>query len=149
MDRMKIVIEQDHVGTGALFIEVCINGDDMPGILDVEAFLTIKEAKGLVPLFTCGCGDFDCDGSYVDVDCTDAALILRNSYHHGNRSLQSAFAYHLDWPQVKGVAQEIFSYLQKIHERDSQAYVTHGYTGENLLDRLPIYRVSSLLREQG
>jgi hypothetical protein len=149
MDRVKIAIDQDHVGTGALFIGVRINGDDMPGILNVEAFFTIKEANGLVPLFTCGCGDFDCGGFYVGVTCTDVALVLHNSYHRGNRSLQLAFEYHLDWQQVKGIAQEIFSYLQKIYERDSQAYVTLGYTGENVLDRLPNYHLSSLLKEQG
>jgi len=65
------------------------------------------------------------------------------------RSLQSVFEYHLDWQQVKAIAQEIFSYLQKIYERDSQAYVTLGYTGENVLDRLPNYHLSSLLKEQG
>jgi hypothetical protein len=108
MDRIKIAIEQDHVGTGALFVEVCINGNDMPGILNVEAFFTIKETNGLVPLFTCGCGDFDCDGSFVDAICTDTALLLRNSYHR-NHSLQSTFEYQLDWPQVEGIAQEIFS----------------------------------------
>lgn len=145
MDRLKIAIGQDHIGTGALFIEVCINGDDLPGILNVDAFFTIKEASGLIPLFTCGCGDFDCNGFYVDVVCTDIALILRNNYHRGNRSLQSVFEYQLDWQQVKGIAQEIFSYLQKIQEHDSQAYVTLGYTGENMLDRLPDYRLSSLL----
>ena len=147
MDCIKIAIEQEHAGNGALFIQVYINGDGMPGILNIEAFFTIKEANGLVPLFTCGCGDFDCDGFYVDVACTDTALNLRNSYHHGNRSLQSVFEYHLDWQQVKAIAQEIFSYLQKIYEHNSQAYVTLGYTGENLLDCLPDYRRSSLLQE--
>ncbi len=63
------------------------------------------------------------------------------------RSLQSVFEYHLDWQQVKAIAQEIFSYLQKIYEHNSQAYVTLGYTGENLLDCLPDYRRSSLLQE--
>jgi hypothetical protein len=68
-----------------------------------------------------------------------------NSYHRFNRSLQSAFAYHLDWQQVSNIAQEILIYLQKLHERNPQAYVTTGYGGENLLNRLPDFRKSSLL----
>jgi hypothetical protein len=145
MDRMRIAIEQEHPDGDALFIQVRINGDDVPACLDIEAFFTLKEASGLVPLFTCGCGVFGCGGYYVGVSCTDEALILRNSYHRGNRSLQAAFEYHLDWQQVSGIAQEIYSYLQKMHERNSQAYVTLGYGGENLLDRLPAYLQSPLL----
>ncbi len=145
MDRIKIVIEQEQVDNGALFIQVRVNDNDLPGILNIEAFFAIKESKGLVPLFTCGCGDFDCAGSYVNISCTDTALILQNSYHRFNRSLQAAFAYHLDWQQVSTVAQEILSNLQKIYERNPQAYVTTGYGGENLLNRLPDFRKSPLL----
>ncbi len=145
MDRIKIAIEQEQVDNSALFIQVLINDNDLPGILNIEAFFVIKESNGLVPLFTCGCGDFDCDGSYVNISCTDTELILQNSYHRFNRSLQSAFEYHLDWQQVSTIAQEIFIYLQKLHERNPQAYVTTGYGGENLLNRLPGYRKSPLL----
>jgi hypothetical protein len=145
MDWIKITIEQEHEGAGALFIQVHINGNNLPGILNVEAFFDIKESNGLVPLFTCGCGDFSCGGSYVCISCTDTALILRNSYHRFNRSLQSSFEYHLDWLQVRNIAQEIFSYLQKLHERYPRAYVTTGYTGDNLLDHLSNYRKSPLL----
>jgi hypothetical protein len=35
-----------------------------------------------------------------------------------------------------------------MYKRDSQAYVTHGHMGENMLDRLPDYRPSSLLNAQ-
>ncbi len=145
MDRIKIIIAQEQVDNGALFIQVRINDNDLPGILNIEAFFVIKESNGLVPLFTCGCGDFECGGFYVNISCTDTALILQNSYHRVNRSLQSEFEYHLDWQQVSTMAQEIFIYLQKLHMRDPQAYVTTGYSGENLLNRLPDYRKSPLL----
>jgi hypothetical protein len=145
MDRIKIIIEQEQVDDGALFIQVRINDHDLPRILNVEAFFVIKESNGLVPLFTCGCGIFGCGGYYVNVSCTDTALILQNSYHRFNRSLQSAFEYHLDWQQVSTIAQEILIYLQKLQERNPHAYVTTGYGGENLLNRLPDFRKSPLL----
>ena len=148
MDLLKIAIELEKanpVDSSAVFIQVNINGNDLPKILNVEEFFTLKERKGLVPLFTCGCGDFGCGGYYVDVTCTDSALILRNSYHRFNRSLQSTFEYHLDWQQVKGIAEEIIACLQKIQELDPQAYVTSGYVGGNLIERLPDYRRSLLL----
>ena len=148
MDRLKIAIELEKanpVDSSAIFIQVNINGKDLPGILNVAEFFALKERKGLVPLFTCGCGDFGCGGYCVDVSCTDSALILRNSYHRFNRSLQSTFEYHLDWQQVKGIAEEILAYLQKIQELDPHAYVTVGYVGENLIERLPQYRKSLLL----
>ena len=63
MDYIKIVIEQEQVGDGALFVQVRINREDMPGFLNIEPFFAIKEAHGLVPLFTCGCGVFGCGGS--------------------------------------------------------------------------------------
>ncbi|MBV9689605.1 MAG: hypothetical protein JO202_07825 [Ktedonobacteraceae bacterium] len=142
MDRIKITIEQDgHI----TFIEVLINGNEMPKVLDVETFFAIKQLNGLVPLFTCGCGEFGCGGYYVDVSCTDSALILRNSYHRLNRSLQSEFEYHLDWQQVRGIAQEILTYLEKMRERDPQAYVRTCEGGNNLLDLIPEFRKSSLL----
>ncbi len=145
MDHIKIIIEQEQGDNGVLFIHVRINDNDLPGILNIEAFFAIKESNGLVPLFTCGCGDFDCDGYYVNVSCTATALILQNSYHRFNRSLQSEFEYHLDWQLVSNIAQEILTYLQKLYERNPQAYVTTGYGGENLLNRLPVYRKSPLL----
>ncbi|MHB8597250.1 MAG: hypothetical protein ACYDER_10605 [Ktedonobacteraceae bacterium] len=145
MDRIKIVIEQEQVDNGALFIQGRINDTDLPGIFNVEAFFAIKESKGLVPLFTCGCGIFGCGGYFVNISCTDTALILQNSYHRFNRSLQAEFEYHLDWQQVSNIAQEIFSYLQKLYERNPQAYVTTGYGGENLLNHLPDFRKSPLL----
>lgn len=145
MDRIKIAIEQEYVDDGAMFISVYINGSIMPNILDVEAFFAIKQQNGLVPLFTCGCGDFDCGGYYVNVSCTDTALVLHNSYHRFNRTLQSQFQYHLDWQEVRGVAEEILVYLQEIHKRNPQAYVTTGHGGENLLNRVPDYLESSIL----
>ncbi len=126
MDRIKITIEQANGDDGAMFIGVQINDNDLPGILNVEAFFAIKQENELVPLFTCSCGDFDCGGYFVNVSCTDTALILRNSYHRFNQSLESEFAYHLDWQQVRNVAEEILTYLEKIHEGNPKAYVTSG-----------------------
>ncbi len=145
MDRIKITIEQELVDDGALFIQVSINDNNLPGILDVERFFAIKQQDGLVPLFTCGCGDFGCGGYYVNVSCADTALILHNGYHRFNRSLEFEFEYHLDWQQVRDTAEEILSYLQKIQERNPLAYVTRGHIGENLLDHLPHYRKSAIL----
>ena len=148
MDHVTIAIGSEQgnpLDSSAIFVQVNINGEDLPKILNVEEFFVLKERDGLVPLFTCGCGDFGCGGYYVDVSCTDTNLILRNSYHRFNRSLQSAFEYHLDWKEVKVIAEEIIAYLQKIQEVNPQAYVTNGYVGGNLIERLPDYRKSSLL----
>lgn len=145
MDRMKITIEQESVDDGAMFIQVYINSNSLPGILNVEEFLAVKQQNGLVPLFTCGCGEFDCGGYYTNVSCTATALILRNGYHRFNRSLQAVFEYHLDWQQVRRIAEEILIYLQKIHTHNPRADVTTGYAGENLIDRIPDYRKSPLL----
>ena len=147
MDRIKIIIEQEEVDNNVLFFQVRINGNDLPGILDVNAFFNLRESNGLSPLFVCGCGDFGCGGYYVGVSCTNTALILQNSYHRFNRSLQTAFEYHLAWSQVRNIAQEIFVYLQKIQERNPQANVTIGYCGDNLLDHLPEYSKSPLLAQ--
>lgn len=145
MDRIKITIKQESVDDGAIFVRVQINDNELPGILNVEAFFAIKQENELVPLFTCGCGDFGCKGYYVHVSCIDTALILRNGYHRFNQSLQSKFEYNLDWHQVKDVAEEIITYLQKIHERNPGAYITSGYGGENLIDSMSDYRQSFLL----
>ena len=145
MDRITITIEQESEDGGAIFIGVQINGNDLPGILNVEEFFAIKQQNGLVPLFTCGCGIFDCGGYYVNVSCTDLALILRNGYHRFNQSLESEFEYHLDWQQVRGIAEEILIHLQKIYARNTRAYVTTGYVGDNLIDRMPGYHKSLLL----
>jgi hypothetical protein len=145
MDRIEITIEQESVDDGAIFIMVQINGNDLPGILNVEAFFAIKQENELVPLFTCGCGDFGCGGYYVNVSCNETDVILRNGYHRFNQSLESAFEYQLDWPQVRDIAEEILTYLEKIHERNPKAYITSGYGGENLVNRLPNFRKSFLL----
>ena len=145
MDHIEITIERDNNDDGAIFTRVQINGNDLPGILNVEAFFAIKQEKELVPLFTCGCGDFDCDGYYVNVSCTDTALILRDGHHRYIYSLPSEFEYQLEWQQVRDVAEEILTYLQKIHERNSKAYITTGYGGENLIDHLTEFRQSFLM----
>ena len=145
MDRIKITIKQESVDDGAIFIRVQINANDLPGILNVEAFFAIKLENELVPLFTCGCGDFGCKGYYVNVSRTEIALILRNGYHRFNQTLESEFEYQLDWQQVRDVAEEILTYLEKIHESKPGAYITSGYGGENLIDRMPDYRQSFLL----
>ena len=145
MDSIKISIEQESIDDGPIFVSVYINGVDMYGILDVETFFTLKGQQDHVPLFTCGCGDFGCGGYYVHVSCTDTALLLQNSYHRFNHLLQKEFEYHLAWQEVRGVAQEILVYLQKIREHNPQAYVTTGYGGENLLKRIDAYRKSPLL----
>jgi hypothetical protein len=106
---IKITIEQVSGDDGAIFIRVKINDNALPGILNVEAFFAIKQENELVPLFTCGCGDFGCGGYYVNVSCTETAFILRNSYHLFNQSLQSEFEYNLDWQQVRNVAEEILT----------------------------------------
>ena len=144
MDRMKITIEQEATDDGPMFVSLYINGHVMPGILDIEIFFTLKEQQGQVPLFTCGCGDFDCNGYYVGVSYTDVALTLHNSYHRFNHTLQAEFEYHLDWQQVRGVAEEILMYLQKVQERNPQSFITQGYCGENLLDRIQEYRRSRI-----
>ncbi len=140
MDRIKITIEQANSDCGAIFIRVTINDNDLPGILNIVAFFAIKQENELVPLFTCGCGDFGCEGYYVNVSCTDTALILRNSYHRFNRSLQSEFEYNLDWQQVRNIAEEILTFLEKIREGKPKAYVTSGYGGENLYFSLCLSR---------
>ena len=145
MDRIEITIEQEDSDDGAMFVGVQINGNDMPGILNVEAFLAIKQENELVPLFTCGCGDFGCRGYYVNVSCTETAFILRNGYHRFNQTLESEFEYHLDWQQVRNVAEEILTYLEKIYMRNPGAYITSGYGGENLIDRMPDFHQSLLL----
>ena len=150
MDRIKITIEQESLDTpttfvNSMFVLVHINGNALPKILDTETFFAIKQSNGLIPLFTCGCGVFGCGGYYVDVSCTDSALILHNSYHRFDRSLQSEFECHLDWQQVRGIAQEILTYLEKMQERDPQALVTTGHWGNNLLDLIPEFRKSLLL----
>lgn len=58
MDQIEIIVEQEQVDNGAIFIQVHMNDNNLPGILNVEAFFAIKEEYELVPLFTCGCGDF-------------------------------------------------------------------------------------------
>jgi hypothetical protein len=145
MDQMEITIEQEQFDNGAMFIQVNLNGNKLPGILNVEAFFAIKQENELVPLFTCGCGDFDCKGYCVNVLCTNTALILHNGYHRFNHSLGSEFEYQLDWQQVRNVAEEIITYLEKIQERNPKAYMTTGYGGENLIDHLTDFRQSFLM----
>lgn len=145
MERITITIEQESEDGGAIFIGVQVNGNDLPGILNVEAFFAIEQQNELVPLFTCGCGDFGCGGYYVNVCCTKTDLILRNGYHRFNHSLESEFEYHLDWQQVRSIAEEILTYLEKIYDRNQGAYITSGYGGENLIDRIPDYLNSLLL----
>ena len=145
MDQIKITIEQEQIDDGAMFVGVQINGNDMPGILNVEAFFAIKKDHERVPLFTCGCGDFDCGGYYVDVSCTDTAFILCNSYHRFNQSLESKFEYQLDWQQVGDIAEEILTYLEKIDERNPRAFITTGYFQDNLIDHLTDFRQSFLI----
>lgn len=145
MDHIEITIKREGVHGAAMFIGVQINDNDLPGILNVDKFFAIKQQNELVPLFTCGCGDFDCGGYYVNVSCTDIALILRNSYHRFNQSLESEFEYHLDRQQTRDIAEEIVSHLEKIHEENPRAYVTSGYGGENLINCLPKFRKSFLL----
>ncbi len=144
MDRIKITIEQEFVDDGAMFVSVYINGQTMPKMLNLDAFFAVKEQQGQVPLFTCGCGDFGCGGYYVDVVCTNEALTLHNSYHRFNHTLQAEFEYLLEWQQVRGVAEEIVTCLQKVQERNPQAFVTLGHCGENLLDRINEYRRSRI-----
>ena len=143
MDRIKITIKHESIDGGAIFIRVQINDNKLPGILNVEAFFAIKQENELVPLFTCGCGDFGCGGYYVNVSCTETAFILRNGYHRFNQTLESEFEYHLDWQQVRSIAEEILTYLEKIHERNPGAFITTGYSQDNLIDHLIDYRQSS------
>jgi hypothetical protein len=145
MDRIKITIKQESVDDGAIFVRVQINDNELPGILNVESFFAIKQENELIPLFTCGCGDFGCRGYYVNVSCTNTALILHNSYHRFNQSLESEFEYQLDWQQVRVVAEEIISYLEKIQQRNPKAYVITGYGGENLIDHLTDFSQSFLM----
>jgi hypothetical protein len=145
MDKMEITIEQEQFDNGAMFIQVYMNDNKLPGILNVEAFFAIKQENGLVPLFTCGCGDFDCKGYYVNVLCTNTALILHNGYHRFNHSLESEFEYQLDWQQARNVAEDIITYLEKIQERNPGAFITTGYFQDNLINHLTDYRQSFLL----
>jgi hypothetical protein len=145
MDRMTITIARESTDDSALFVMVRINGNALRGILNVDEFFSIKEREGLVPLFTCGCGDFGCGGYFVDVTCSDTALILRNAYHRFTRALQAEFEYHLGWRHVREIAEEILAYLQDIQEHDANATVTSGYVGVNLIERLPEYQNSLLM----
>ena len=145
MDCIKITIKQESVDGGAIFIKVQINENDLTGILNVGAFFAIKQKNELVPLFTCGCGDFGCRGYYVNVSCTETAFILRNGYNRFNQSLESKFEYQLDWQQVRDVAVEILTYLEKIYERNPRAFITTGYFQDNLIDHLTDFRQSFLM----
>jgi len=145
MDRIKITIKQEDSDGEAMFVGVQINGKEMPGILHVEAFFAIKQENELVPLFTCGCGIFDCGGYFVNVSCTDTAFILRNGYHRFHQTLESEFEYQLDWQQVRSIAEEILTYLEKIQERNPGAFITTGYFQDNLIDHLTDFCQSFLL----
>ena len=146
MDQLEITIKQEDSDGEAMFVSVQINGKDMPGILNVGAFFSIKKNHERVPLFTCGCGVFDCGGYYVNVFCTDTVLILRNSYHRFHQTLESEFEYQLDWQQVRSIAEEILTYLEKLHERNPGAFITTGYFQDNLIDHLTDYRQSFLIQ---
>jgi hypothetical protein len=145
MDQIEIIVEQEQVENGAMFINVQMNGINLPGILNVEVFFAIKKEHEFVPLLTCGCGDFDCNGYYVNVSYIDRTLILRNGYHRFNQTLESEFEYQLDWQQVRDIAEEILTYLEKIHERNPRAFITTGYFQDNLISHLPDFRESFLL----
>ena len=145
MDQIEITIKQEDSDGEAMFVGVHINGNDMPGILNLEAFFAINQENELVPLFTCGCGIFDCGGYFVNVSCTDTAFILRNGYHRFHQTLESEFEFQLDWQQVRSIAEEILTYLEKIHERNPGAFITTGYSQDNLIDHLIDYRQSFLM----
>ncbi|HEY6285487.1 MAG TPA: hypothetical protein VIX20_07485 [Ktedonobacteraceae bacterium] len=145
MDQIEITIKHESIDGEAMFVVVQINGNDMPGILNVEAFFAIKQENELVPLFTCGCGDFGCGGYYVNISCNETGLILRNCHHRYIYSLPSEFEYQLEWQQVRSIAEEIITYLEKIQKRNPKAYVTTGYGGENLIDYLTDFRQSFLM----
>lgn len=145
MDHIEIAIERDKNDDGAIFVRFQINGDDLPGILNIEAFFAINQENEFVPLFTCGCGDFGCGGYYVSISYTDTALILQNSYHRFNHYLESEFEYQLDWQQVRNIAEEIITYLEKIQARNSKTIVTSGYGPINLIEYIPDFRQSFLI----
>lgn len=141
---IKIMIEQEYEYNGPISVKVSLNESILPGILNIEEFFFIKQQNGLVPLFTCICGDFGCGGRYINVTSTSTGLVLRNLYYP-NRTLAEDFKYFLDWQQARNIAQEILASLENVRQHNPQAHVTVGYGGNNLLERLPDYRKSLLL----
>ena len=145
MDTMTITLYPEVGSSGylddstAIAIIVTINAHELPDILDIDEFFKAIQESGRFPLFTCGCGHFECSGYYVDLVCTATAWVLRNRYHPHNEQLMEEFEYHIPWQQVRTAAQEIVNYLQALHVQYPHHEITAGVVGLNLASHIADY----------
>lgn len=142
MDILAVSVQQEQ--RLGLYATAVVNGQELSGILEIDAFFTALTSDGLYPLFTCNCGVFECGGRYVDVLCGAGAWVWRNRYapsriprrEHILEKLEFSFA----WTDVYATAVGVLDNLRRAGEEHLyRSHATPLY-GAALTDRLRYYQ---------
>jgi hypothetical protein len=143
MDRLDVVFDdwEPSPASGiSIYPEMQVNGEVLDYCLEVDIFFRAIRESGRYPIFTCGCGVFECGGNYMDVECTETAWIIRNFYHpQSKQTLVKAFEYRFDWENVYEVATKIRDYVAKLSEEHPGERIGTG--------AVPLCDVGKFLRE--
>ncbi len=138
-----------------LSIKAVINGGAWPKKLDVDVFFDALTRDGRLPLFTCGCGVFECGGYYVDVSRTRAGWTWRNRYapnnpeHADHATILEPIEVHFSWANVRAAAGTLLAALQTLRHDTPTARLTTSISSGDLSSHLARYdeQAQALARE--
>ncbi len=148
MDQLAVTIAPaegvgDNEPTLGLYATAGVNGQDLPEVLDIDAFFEALTGSGPLPLFTCTCGAFGCGGYYIGVAHGEDAWIWRNRYPpeddpnpaHVTEVGELRFA----WTEVRAVATDLLATLHTLQRDKPGVRLMAASTGIDLRDRLGHY----------
>lgn len=143
--------------TISVYTTMVLDGAELEN-LDIAEFFQVLGTSGRVPLFTCGCGDFECGGFNVEVLATPEAWIRRIPFDREQklpdtipenpdapwfgyvsdlrrRAIQ-VVEYCLSWKSVQEVASKLITSLLSIRDEHPHAAIICGTLGVEISGRI-------------
>jgi hypothetical protein len=132
----------------SLEVRVTVNPTTLPDILDVHELLAALVTRGRYPLFTCVCGDFGCNGCYVDVECRDQAWSLHNRYDPLDPDiLLEEMHYDINWSQLEKLVLDLSEAIQRFQQEYPNTVIGVGEMGTVLPTQDKVEAALQAIRE--
>ena len=123
----------------SIFAYLCIEGDNTDKILNIHQFYNLIENDGVLPLFTCSCGDFECGGQFVEIEKYDEGFQLRKLFDRNNNFIKT-LDFKLTWDDMIIIGNEIIETISEIEHKNSDIKICNGTMGDDLKESMNVFR---------
>lgn len=138
---LKINKEESPAGNNlySIFAYLSIEGDSTDKILNIHQFFNLIVNDGVLPLFTCSCGDFECGGQFVEIEKIAEGFQLSKLFDRNNNFMRT-LDFKLSWDDMIIIGNEIIEAISEIDHKYPDVSICNGTMGDDLKESMNVFR---------